>query len=99
MNNLQYSQAVGALAEKMRAPGVMIPIIDTLGITVNLTELSSWTEYQKASNHHNCGKVKKQLRRLFRPSLNRRYGREFIGAQVKLQQEFLDTVMQCQSQK
>lgn len=93
MNNPQYTQAVVALANKLRTSGVIIPIVRVLGITVNLTELPSWTEYQGARDRHNCGKTKKQLRRLFVPSLNRRYGREFLKAQVKLQQEFLDVVM------
>lgn len=87
---MNFAQAVDALADATRGNKT---IADMLGVTVNLTELPSWTEYQGARDRHNCGKTKKQLRRLFVPLLNLRYGREFIEAQIKLQHEFIDVVM------
>ena len=93
MNAKEYASAVDALAHAIR-PGVWLPVVEAIGIKVNLTKLPCWAEYQKASKRHNCGKTKKQLRSFFRPSLNRRYGREFIAAQAKLQDEFLGVVLE-----
>ena len=90
---MNYAQAVDAFTNSIRVGHVRKAIISGLGVSVRISELPSWSEYREARDRHYCGKTRKQLRRIFRPSLNRRYGREFIDAQVKLQHEFLDVVM------
>lgn len=88
-----YTTAVDALAAAVNKPGVWLPVVNMVGITINLTKLPCWKEYQRARDRHNCGPFKKRLRRTFCPSLARRYGREFVEAQGKLQGEFLAAVI------
>ncbi len=93
MNIANHAAIVDALANTIR-PGVWLPIVKAVGVEINLTELTCWREYQIASDRRNCGTFKKRLRRFFFPSLHRRYDREFIAAQVKLQDEFLNVVLE-----
>jgi len=91
MDARSYASAVDALANAVRAESEMVDL--HIGITVNIRNLPSWSVYWAARNRFYCGKIKRALRRCFRPHLHRQYGSEYINAQVILQQEFLDEVV------
>lgn len=97
MNVIEHATAVDALARQINKPGVCLPIVNAIGITVNLAALPCWPEYQRARNRHHCGKFKKTMRQFFFPSFNRRIGREFIAAQAKLQNEFINALIEHQA--
>lgn len=94
MNAIEYAIAVDAFTNTIRVGAVRKSLIDSLGITVRLSDLPSCTEYESIRDRHYCGKLKKTLRRLLFPSLHCRIGREFIAAQARLQAEFLNAVME-----
>ena len=87
---MNFAQAADALADAVRED---CPLIDSIGVTVDITELEAWPEFLAIRNQFYCTHFKRLLRRSFFPRRQREIGRRFISAQVNLQQEFINIVV------
>lgn len=91
MEHPDYASAVDALAEGVREGTRRI--IDCLGIRVNLADLESWGEYEHLRRKMHGGFTGTRLYRLLFPRRYRRLYRTYIDAQLRVQQEFLNKVL------
>ena len=90
MSVQRFSKAADALAEAIRNDN---PLFDNLGITIDISQLKTWDKYCDIRDKFHCHSIRRFFRRWLMPSRHRELGRQFIEAQVELQQEFMNTVM------